>query len=73
MHNSGTAKTTVSLSEEILNNSESSRTYFSARASIFLITSLEDGNLFCDKYKYKSLKYGLCMYPTCISLILTGR
>ena len=72
-HNSGTARTAVSLSEEILNNNESSTTYFSASASIFLITGLEDGNLFCDKYKYKSLKYGLCMYPACISLILTGR
>ena len=73
MHDSGTAKTAVSLSEEILNNSESSRTYFSASASIYLIASLEDGNLFCDKYRYKSLKYGLCMYPVCISLISTGR
>ena len=47
--------------------------YFSASASIFLIAGLEDGNLFCDRYKYKSLKYGLCMYPACISLISTGR
>ena len=71
-HDSGTTKTGVSLSE-IFNNSESSRTYFSASASIFLIAGLDYGNLFCDKYKYKSLKYGLCMYPACISLILTGR
>ena len=68
-HDSGTAKTAVSLSEEILNNSESSTTYFSASASIFLIASLEGGNLFWDKYKYKSLKYGLCMYPACIWLV----
>ena len=68
VHDSGTTKTAVSLSEEILNNSESSRTYFSASASVFLIASLEDGNLFWDKYKYNSLKYGLCMYPQKLGL-----
>ena len=57
-------KTAVSLSEEILSNSESSKTYFSASASTFLITGLEDGNLFCDKYKYKTLKHGcVCILP----------
>ena len=48
-----------SFSDDILNNHESNRTYFSANVSIFLIADLEVGSLFCDKYKYRSLKYGL--------------
>ena len=50
--------TAVSFSDDILNNNESNKTYFSANVSIFLIAGLEDGSLFCNKYKYKSLKYG---------------
>ena len=73
MHISGTARTAVPFSWETLNNSESSRTYFSASVSVLLIIDLEEGSLFCDKHKYKSLKYGLCKYPACISLILTGK
>ena len=42
----------MSFSGMILNNRESSRMYFSASASIFLIATLEGGNLFCDKYIY---------------------
>ena len=73
MHVSGTARTAVSFSGVILNNSQSSRIYFSASVSILLITNLEEGSLFCDKCKYRSLKYELCKYPACISLISTGK
>ena len=59
MHVSGTSRTAVSFSDDILNNNESNKTYFSANVSHFLITNLEDGSLFCDKYRYRSLKYGL--------------
>ena len=59
MHVSGTANTAFYFSDDILNNNESNITYLSANASVFLIAGLEDGSLFCDKYKYKSLKYGL--------------
>ena len=41
---SGTANTAVSLSGEILNNSESIITYLSDSVSIFLIAGLEDGS-----------------------------
>ena len=58
-HVSGTAKTVVSFSHDILNNNESNITYLFASVSIFLIASLEEGSLYCDKYKYRSLKYGL--------------
>ena len=30
--------------------------YLSANVSTFLITALEMGNLFCDKYRYMALK-----------------
>ena len=73
MHASGTARTAVSFSELTLNNNESNRIYFSASTSTLLIAILEEGSLFCDKYKYRSLKYELCEYPACISLILTGK
>ena len=33
------------------------------------IAILEEGSLFCEKYKYRSLKYELWKYPACISLI----
>ena len=56
VHVSGIAGTAVSFSGVILNNSESSRMYLSANVYIFLIASLEVGNLFCDKYRYMSLK-----------------
>ena len=73
MHVSGTARTVVSFSGEILNNSKSNKKYLSDKASSFLIADFELGSLFCDKYRYKSLKYGLYKYPTCFSLISTGR
>ena len=47
---SGTARTVVSFSGVILNNSESNRMYLSANVSTFLIAALEVGNLFCAKY-----------------------
>ena len=56
MHVSGIVRTAASFSGIILNNRESSRMYHSARASTFFITALEDGTLFCDKYKNMSLK-----------------
>ena len=31
------------------------------------------GNLFCIRYKYTSLKYGLIKYPACISFTVTGK
>ena len=51
MHVSETARTVVSFSGVILNNSESNRMYLSANISTFLIAALEVGNLFCDKYR----------------------
>ena len=51
VHISGTARTAVSFSGVILNNSESNRMYLSAHISTFLIAVLEVGNLFCDKYR----------------------
>ena len=59
VHVSGIARNAVSFSDDILNNNESSKTYFSANVSNFLIADFEDGSLFCDRYRYKSLKYGL--------------
>ena len=50
-HISETARTVVSFSGVILNNSESNRMYLSANVSTFLIAILEDGNLFCAKYR----------------------
>ena len=50
-HVSGTARTAVSFSGKILNNSESNRMYLSANVSIFLIAALEVGNFFCAKYR----------------------
>ena len=73
MHVSGTARTVVSFSGLILNNNESNRIYFSASVSTLLIAVLEEGSLFCDKSKYRSLKYELCKYPACISLTSTGK
>ena len=58
-HVSGIARTVFSFSDDILNNNESNKTHFSAHVSNFLIADFEDGSLFCDRYKYKSLKYGL--------------
>ena len=47
--------------------------YFSANVSTFHIADLVLGNLFCGRYKYKSLKYGLIKYPACISYTVTGK
>ena len=59
VHISGIARAAVSFSDDILNNNESNKTYFSANVSNFLIADFEDGSLFCDRYRYKSLKDGL--------------
>ena len=58
-HVSCTARTEVSFPDDILKNNESNKTYFSTNVSNFLIADFEDGSLFCDSYKYRSLKYGL--------------
>ena len=52
------ANIAVSLSgvDIILNSNESSNTYFSAKASTFLIANLVLGNLLWAKYRYISLK-----------------
>ena len=55
-HVSGIASTAASFSGVILNNRESSRIYCLLIVSTFLIAALEDGKLFCDKYKNMSLK-----------------
>ena len=44
MYISGTARTAVSFSGAILNNSKSSRMYLSASASILLIAALDEGS-----------------------------
>ena len=51
VHISGTARTAISFSGEILHNSESNRSYLSANVSTFLIAALEVGNLFCARYR----------------------
>ena len=51
VHVSRTARTAVSFSGVLLNNSESNRMYLSANDSTFLIATLEVVNLFCDKYR----------------------
>ena len=54
MHNSGTARSIVSFSGVILNNSEPSRMYFSASAPTLLVTNLEEVLVyFVTKYKYR--------------------
>ena len=72
-HISGIARTAVSFSNDILNSNESNKTYLSASVSKFLMADFKDGSLFYDKYKYRSLKYGLHRYPAWISLISMGR
>ena len=73
MHASGTARTSVSFSGLTLNNNESNRIYFSASVSTLLIAALEEGSLFCYKYKYRSLKYELCKYPAFFSFTSTSK
>ena len=46
VHISETARTAISFSGVILNNSESNRMYLSANVFTFLIAALEVGNLF---------------------------
>ena len=57
-HTSGTANSTVSLSGIVtnLNNKESSKMSLSAKVSTLHMALLLLGNLFCAKYKYRSLK-----------------
>ena len=64
MHVLGIARIAVSFYGDILNNSGSNKTYFSDSASNFLNADFELGSLFCDRHRYKYLKYGLYKYPT---------
>ena len=54
-----------------LKSNESNNIYFSANVSNFCITDLVLGNLFCARYQYKSLKYGLIKFSACISFMVT--
>ena len=58
-HVSGIARTADPFSDDILNSNESNKTYLSDSSSDFLIVDFKDGSLFCEIYKYRSLKYGL--------------
>ena len=42
-----------------------------ANVSTFYIADLMLGNLFCARYKYKPLKYGLSKYPAYITFTVT--
>ena len=74
-HVSGIANSLVCFSGLVasLNNKEPNNIYFTANISTFHIADLLLGNLFCVRYKYKSLKYELIKYPTCISFTSTGK
>ena len=52
---------------------KSNKTYLSTSTSTLCIALFELGNLFCAKYRYISLKYGLFKYPAYISFIVTWR
>ena len=56
-----------------LNNNESSNIYLPTNVLNLHIALLGLGNLFCARYKYKSLKYGLFKYPNHFSFTVTGR
>ena len=72
---SGITSNAVSFSHVVtnLNNNESNNIYLSANVSTFLIAVFVLGNVFCARYKYKSLKYVLIKYPACISMTVTGK
>ena len=75
VHLSGIANNAVSLSGivVILNSNESCNIYLSASTSPLRISLLELGYLFCAKYRYISLKYGLFKYQACTSFVVTAR
>ena len=58
VHTSGPANSVVSFSGIVtnLNSNESSRMNLSVKVSTLLIALLLLGNLFCARYKYRSLK-----------------
>ena len=56
-----------------LNNKVSNNIYFSANDTTCGIVDLVLVNLFCARYKYKSLKYGPIKYPAHISFTVTGK
>ena len=45
----------------------------SANVCTFHIADLVLGSLYCARYKYMFLKYGLIKYPACISFTATGK
>ena len=59
VHISGTASSAVSISGVVtnLNNNESNKMNLSVSVSTLHMAILLLGNLFCAKYKYRSLKY----------------
>ena len=74
-HVSGIANNAVSFLGDVtsLNNKKSNNVYIFANVSTFWIADLVSGNLFCARYKYNSLNYGLIKYPTCIPFTVTGK
>ena len=70
---SGIAHSAVSFSSVVtsLNNKGCNKIYFSANISTFHNFDLVLDNLFCARFKYKSLKYGLIKYHACISFTVT--
>ena len=75
VHTSDIANNAVSTSGAvmILNNNESSNIYFSSSVSTFQIAVFVLYNVFWAKHRYKSLKYGLIKYPSCISFTVAGK
>ena len=66
-HTSVMANTAFSFSKFNLNSNESNNIYLSTNISILCIALCELGNLFWQRYRYRSLKYGLFKYPAWIS------
>ena len=71
-HTSGMANTAFSFSTFNLNSNESNNMYFSDNDSILCIAPFELGNLFWQRYMYRSLKYWLFKYPAWISFMVKG-
>ena len=73
-HISDIANNAVSYSGIVisLNSSESNKIHISASTSTLHIALFELGNLFCAKYRYISVKYGLFKYPTVSLVLLQG-
>ena len=74
-HVSGIANNAVSFLDVVtsFSTNKSNKMYLSAKVSFFLVATLVLGNLFCVWYKYMSVKYGLVLYPACISFTVTSK